>query len=91
MKPKATNSTVNYEPQVINEETQIQFTKVINASNVTLYGKITKKGDEVGTVSYDKAGNYFITNLKPMNLLTPAEIAGIYAVVPTCLQEAIAE
>lgn len=91
MKKKTANSTVNYDPEVINESTAIHFTKVTNANGRTLYGKIVKDDAEVGNVSYEEQGNYMITSLKPYTSLTDAEVDAIYAKVPGCVREALAE
>lgn len=87
MKEQTTNSTVNYEPVVISDEVSIYFTKVVNSSNITIYGKVMKKGAEVGSVSLDKSGGYLITSLKPYTELTEIEVKGIYGKVPECIKE----
>lgn len=91
MKKKTANSTVNYDPEVINESTAIHFTKVTNANGNTLYGKIIKDDAEVGNVSYDEKGGYLITSLKPYASLTGEEVDAIYAKVPGCVREALSE
>lgn len=87
MKEQTTNSTVNYEPVVVSDETSIYFTKVTTSNNVAVYGKIVKAGAEVGNVSFDKAGGYLITSLKPYSDLTQEEVVGVYQNVPGCIKE----
>lgn len=89
MKPKETNSTVNYEPQVVNPQTNLVFTKVINGNNITVHGKIVKNGNECGSVSYEKTGDYLIVSYKPYSALTAEEITSISTLAPKCVAEAI--
>lgn len=89
MKPKATNSTVNYEPQVVNPQTSLVFTKVINGNNITIHGTMVKNETEVGTISYDKTGDYLIISFKPYSGLTAEEITAISTLAPKCVAEAI--
>ena len=56
MKKKSSNSTVSYDPVVLSENANINFTRVTNQSGTTVYGKITKDGAEVGNVAYDSRG-----------------------------------
>ena len=82
MQEKTTNSTVNYSPEKISEETSVYFTKVTNANGVTIHGKVMKNDAEVGTVSYDEKGGYFITSLKPVTALTDDEVETLYQKIP---------
>lgn len=91
MKKKTENSTVNYDPVQVNEMLSINFTKVTGSKGVTIYGKVMKDGAEVGSVSYDAAGDYLITNLKPFSKVDAEEVVGIYAQIPECIQELLEE
>lgn len=91
MKKKTANSTVNYDPEVVSEQTSIHFTRVTNTAGRTLYGKIIKDDAEVGNVSYDEKGGYLITSLKPYASLTADEVDAIYMKVPGCVREALAD
>ena len=91
MKAKTMNATVSYDPEVISDVTNINFTKVTNASGTTIYGKIEKNGVEVGNVSYEDKGDYLITSIKPFSNLTADEVSGIYTAVPRCISEITAE
>ena len=91
MKKKTSNSTVSYDPVVLSENAAINFTHVTNQSGTTVYGKITKDGAEVGNVAYDSRGGYLNTSLKPFDALTQEEVAAVYANVPTCISEILAE
>lgn len=91
MLKKTTNSTVAYEPIAISDETVMKFQKVTNAKGVTVYGKILKNDAECGSVSYDGAGDYLITSLKPCTLFTPDEVTAIHSEVPKCIGEILAD
>ena len=91
MKKKSSNSTVSYDPVVLSENANINFTRVTNQSGTTVYGKITKDGAEVGNVAYDSRGGYMNTSLKPFYALTKEEVAAVYANVPTCISEILSE
>ncbi|MBQ8769660.1 MAG: hypothetical protein IJZ60_00660 [Bacteroides sp.] len=82
MQEKTTNSTVNYNPEKISEETTVCFTKVTNAKGVTIHGKVMKNDAEVGSVSYDEKGDFFITSLKPVSALTGEEVETLYQKIP---------
>ena len=91
MLKKTTNSTVAYEPIVISDETVMKFQKVTNAKGVTIYGKIVKNDVECGSVSYDGAGDYLITSLKPCSMFTSDEVTAIHTEVPKCIGEIMAD
>lgn len=91
MQEKTTNSTVNDNPEVISEETTVHFTKVTNANGVTIHGKVMKNDAEVGTVSYDEKGGYFITSLKPVTALTDVEVETLYQKIPGFKKEMLSE
>lgn len=91
MKKKTANSTVNYDPEVISENTSVHFTRVTNAAGSTVYGKILKDDAEVGNVSYDSKGNYLIVSLKPYDALTREEAGAILSMAHGCVCEALSE
>ena len=87
MKKKTEKTSVSYDPVVISETTNVQFTKSVKSTGTTIYGKILKDGAEVGQVSYEESGGYLITNIKPFSSLTKEEVAALYAEVPACVDE----
>lgn len=87
MKKKTERTSVSYDPVVISETTNVQFTKSVKSTGTTIYGKIIKEDTEVGQVSYDESGGYLITTVKPFSKLTKEEVAELYAQVPTCIDE----
>lgn len=91
MKKKTANSTVNYDPEVVSENTSVHFTRVTNAAGSTVYGKILKDDAEVGNVSYDSKGNYLIVSLKPYSSLTKEEVNTILSTANNCVCEALTE
>ena len=78
---------MNYNPEKISEETTVCFTKVTNAKGVTIQGKVMKNEAEVGSVSYDEKGGFFITSLKPVSALTDEEVETLYQKIPGFLTE----
>lgn len=91
MKKVTQNATITFEPEVINENTTVTFTKVTNAKGSTLYGKVQKDGAEVGSISYEDTGNFLVISLKPISKLTAEEQATICQNTPTWIAEAMAE
>ena len=91
MKKKTANATISYDPVVISEETTISFTKSTNALGTTIYGRVLKNSVDAGTVAYDGKGNYLNLSLKPYDLLTQEEISEVYAQVPQCVREMLAD
>ncbi len=90
MEKKSENATITYEPEAINENTSVTFTKVTNASGTTIYGKIEKLNAEVGSISYESKGNYLITSIKPASELTQEEQSAIFAGTPDWIQQVLA-
>lgn len=64
---KTTNSTTTYETITVSTNVKIDFTKVVNSSGTTIYGKITNNGAENGSIAYDERSNYLNVSLKPYN------------------------
>lgn len=91
MKKVTQNATITFEPEVINENTTVTFTKVTNAKGSTLYGKVQKDGAEVGSISYEDSGNFLIISLKPISKLTAEEQAAICQNTLMWISEAMAE
>ncbi|MBR2007131.1 MAG: hypothetical protein IKA01_04055 [Alistipes sp.] len=91
MKKKTEKTSVSYDPVVISETTNVQFTKSVKSTGTAIYGKILKDGAEVGQVSYEETGDYMITSVKPFSKLTKEEVAELYAQVPTCIDEMLHE
>lgn len=87
MKKEGENSTTNYAPEQVSEGVEIHFTKIATGSRTTISGRIKKDGSDAGSVSYDTAGNYLITSLKPYGLLTCDDVKAVYAAVPGCIAE----
>jgi len=89
MEKKTENATITYEPEVINSDTQVTFTKITNASGTTIYGKVEKNGAEVGSISFETKGNYLITTVKPYSELTAEETATIFGSTPDWIQQVL--
>lgn len=87
MEKKAENSTTNYAPEKVTEAVEINFTKIVAGGNTTISGSIRKESAEVGTVSFESGGNYFITSLKPYTGLTDEEVVSVYKSVPGYIAE----
>ena len=87
MEKKAQNSTTNYAPEKVSEAVEIHFTKIVSGGNTAISGSIRKEGTEAGTVSYEAAGNYLITSLKPYSTLEPEEVKAAYDAIPDCIAE----
>lgn len=87
MKKKTEKTSVSYDPVVISETTNVQFTKSVKSTGTAIYGKILKDGAEVGQVAYEESGGYLITTIKPFSSLTKEEVAALYAEVPACVDE----
>ncbi len=87
MEKKAENSTTNYAPEKVSEAVEIHFTKIVSGGNTTVSGTIRKDGSDVGSVSFETAGNYLITSLKPYGGLTGEEVTAVYSAVPGCITE----
>lgn len=87
MKKKTEKTSVSYDPVVISETTNVQFTKSVKSTGTAIYGKILKDGAEVGQVAYEESGGYLITTIKPFSSLTKEEVAALYAEVPACIDE----
>lgn len=87
MEKKSQNSTTNYAPEKVTEAVEINFTRIVSGGNTTISGSIRKDGSEVGTVSFESAGNYLITSLKPYAGLTAEEVSSVYNSVPGCIAE----
>lgn len=87
MEKKAQNSTTNYAPEKVTDGVEIHFTRIVSGGTTTISGSIRKDGSEVGTVSFESAGNYLITSLKPYTGLTDGEVVSVYNAVPGCIAE----
>lgn len=91
MEKKAQNATTNYAPEKITEKVDITFTKIVAPGKTTISGQINKEGADVGSVSYESAGDYLITSLKPCSAFDTGEIKAIHEAVPGCISEMLAD
>lgn len=87
MEKKSQNSTTNYAPEKVTEAVEVNFTRIVSGGNTSISGSIRKDGSEVGAVSFESAGNYLITSLKPYGVLSGDEVTAVYNSVPGCIAE----
>ena len=87
MKEKKSNSVTSFQPEKITDEVSVEFTRVVDASNTTINGMLTKGGASVGDISYDKTGDFLITRIKPFSLLDADEVSAVHAAVPEFIKE----
>lgn len=87
MKKKTQNMSVRYDAEKVTANVEISFSKIAKGGNTTIVGNIKKSGSDVGSVSYDAAGNYMISQLKPFDTLTEEEVAAVHNAMPRCIAE----
>lgn len=95
MKKASNKQTVSYEPVAVSEETQVTFTKTVNAEGITVSGIISKKTEEatvnVGSVSYDNHKDTLAVYISKKSALTKEELDKTLAETPAWIGEIVAE
>lgn len=93
MKKKTENAVIKYDQEMVTENVGISFTKTTTAGAVTVQGTITKDEVATGDVYYNglEKGDNLLTSLKHVSNLTDEEVAAVYAAVPRCIAEIMAD
>lgn len=95
MKKASNKQTVSYEPVEISEETQVEFSKIVNVDGITISGNIKKKTEEatvnVGSVAYDNNKDTLAVFVSKKSALTDNELYKALEGTPGWIAEIMAE
>lgn len=85
------NSTVNYAPQQAGEQTEVHFSKTVNASGASVYGRVLVSGTEKGSVSYDSNRGTLLVQMKDFGSVPKADREAVCANAPLWIEEILSE
>ena len=88
MKEKSANSSKTFEPEVVTENVNVEFTRREDSKGVAINGRVVKEGVEVGKISYsNKDTGYFMIDLKPVDALDKEEQKAFFAKIADWIEE----
>lgn len=88
MKEKSANSSKTFEPEVVTENVNVEFTRREDSKGVAINGRVVKEGVEVGKISYsNKDTGYFMVDLKPVDALDKEEQMAFFAKIADWIEE----
>ena len=88
MKEKSANSSKTFEPEVVTENVNVEFTRREDSKGVAINGRVVKDGLEVGNISYsNKDTGYFMVDLKPVDALDKEEQKAFFAKIAEWIEE----
>ena len=88
MKEKSANSSKTFEPEVVTENVNVEFTRREDSKGVAINGRVVKEGVEVGKISYsNKDTGYFMVDLKPVDVLDKEEQKAFFAKIADWIEE----
>lgn len=88
MKEKSANSSKTFEPEVVTENVNVEFTRREDSKGVAINGRVVKDGLEVGNISYsNKDTGYFMVDLKPVDALDKEEQKAFFAKIADWIEE----
>ena len=88
MKEKSANSSKTFEPEVVTENVNVEFTRREDSKGVAINGRVVKEGVEVGKISYsNKDTGYFMIDLKPVDALDKVELKACFAKIADWIDE----
>ena len=88
MKEKSANSSKTFEPEVVTENVNVEFTRREDSKGVAINGRVVKEGVEVGKISYsNKDTGYFMVDLKPVDALDKGEQKAFFAKIADWIEE----